>query len=66
LVEDARDKLCELLDVACSVDGEGVGRESGVNCGKCESITIGPRPKLEAKIQIKYIEDNYIPFGAVK
>jgi hypothetical protein len=32
LVEDARDKLGELLVLAVTVDGEGVGGDSGVNC----------------------------------
>lgn len=32
LVEDTRDKLGELLVLAVTVDGEGVGGDSGVNC----------------------------------
>jgi hypothetical protein len=32
LVEDARDELGELLDLAGAVDGEGVGGKGGVNC----------------------------------
>jgi hypothetical protein len=32
LVEDTRDKLGELLVLTVTVDGEGVGGDSGVNC----------------------------------
>lgn len=32
LVKDARDKLSELLVLAVSIDGEGVGGDGGVDC----------------------------------
>lgn len=34
LVENARDKLGELLVLAVAVDGEGVGRDGGVDYGR--------------------------------
>lgn len=43
LVQDAGDKLGQLLILAVSVNGEGVGGDSGVNCGRRVS-TGGPLP----------------------
>lgn len=48
LVEDAGDELGELLVLTVAVDGEGVGRHSGVNCavlvavpGRCRNYVFG-------------------------
>jgi len=58
LVEDAGDELGELLVLAVSVEGEGVGWDRGVDCG--EGVLSATGTVVETRVQEYSVEPGLI------